>query len=332
MSTAACLSRAAAVFLCVASSALQLPPSPSAVRRRSAPLMCSADARFDRTLDDLLGSAPEELPALMGRELATLTDRGFFERLEARRLAAGDGAMAGALSELSDVALTFLETVANQVEALEPELAATQAAADVEISRVEAAARAAPADRRPVRQNASDGAAPERAGDADGSRERETRARHRFRVEGLLAAAQRGENSLDSLLHSMRDELDGGFFAHLRWEVEEQRAAGNERLLAILELVVRRACAEVEEGQLEVALLSALLQTSGSLARREMYERELVPASPEVRDSFEALVRRTKLEVEKAAMRGEEVDPGLLSQLRVIEVEMTRPIGETRNS
>ena len=139
----------------------------------------------------------------------------------------------------------------------------------------------------------------------------------------LLDASQVSVERLDALLRSSRDELDAGFFAHLEWEVEEQRKQKNRKVLDILEVVVQRACVEVEAGQPEVALLSAVLQTSNRLARAEMYQRELVRASggKRVAAAFLSLVKETQLELEKSVLRGEQVDSTLLQMLRVVAVE-----------
>ena len=65
-------------------------------------------------------------------------------------------------------------------------------------------------------------------------------------------------------------------------------------MLEILEVVVQRACREVEQKQPEeVAILAAVLQTKNSLVRREMYERELSRAAPALQAAFVALVNET---------------------------------------
>ena len=51
--------------------------------------------------------------------------------------------------------------------------------------------------------------------------------------------------------------------------------------------------------QLELALLSALLQTRNSEVRLEMYERELAPAGTRVQRAFKELLLDTQLELEK---------------------------------
>ena len=93
----------------------------------------------------------------------------------------------------------------------------------------------------------------------------------------------------------------------------------------ILEVVVQRACLEVEGGQPEVALLSALLQTSNVHARRETYERELKWGAngARVASRLLALVTDTQLELEKRVLRGEQVDGSLLQQLRIVALETT---------
>ena len=82
-------------------------------------------------------------------------------------------------------------------------------------------------------------------------------------------------------------------------------------------------CNQAETGQPEVALLSAVLQTANQMARREMYQRELVlPRDGQrVADAFVALVTETQLELEKRVLRGELVDQSLLQMLRVISLE-----------
>ena len=75
-------------------------------------------------------------------------------------------------------------------------------------------------------------------------------------------------------------------------------------------------------------LLTALLQTQGVEARREMYQRELAPATSGVKARFASAVSATLLEVEKAQLRGEAADPSLLRQLRVIEAEMVGHVGD----
>ena len=84
----------------------------------------------------------------------------------------------------------------------------------------------------------------------------------------------------------------------------------------------------MESGQPEVALLTALLQTRNEHARLEIYQRELAPAPPSVRDAFARLVGETKLAVETSTMRGEAADPQLLQQLRIIELEVAERIGQ----
>ena len=136
---------------------------------------------------------------------------------------------------------------------------------------------------------------------------------------------------LDLCLQGMRRELDETFFEHLRWEVEQQVAAKNEKLLGILELVIQRACVEAEAGHPEVELLAALilsltltptliltltpihsnpnrnqvellaslLQTRNREMRQEMYQRKLATAVEVVRRQFGASVQETQLRLEK---------------------------------
>lgn len=249
------------------------------------------------------------------------------------RAAAVTSFEAAELQQLAELTVSFLEQVADQMQALEPELAEVQAQADSIATEAAAAAAKARADIRPARRAKSTpppsatsagrvGAladAPPTARDGDG----EARAKNRFLVERLLDAANAGVDSLDALLVESRDRLDTAFFEHLQWEVDEQKRLQNRKMLSILEVVVQRACVEVEAGQPEVALLSAALQTTNALARRELYERELARGSggPYLVNAFLALVTDTQLELEKRVVRGEEVDGALLQRLRVIALE-----------
>lgn len=143
---------------------------------------------------------------------------------------------------------------------------------------------------------------------------------------------------LDLCLQGMRRELDEAFFEHLRWEVEQQVAAKNEKVLGILEIVIQRACVEAEAGHPEVELLAAqtltltltptpnpypnptpnptrnpipnpnpqqiellaaLLQTRNRELRQEMYQRKLSTAEEVVRRQFGASVQETQLRLEK---------------------------------
>ena len=151
---------------------------------------------------------------------------------------------------------------------------------------------------------------------------REQRAKNRFKVENLLDAANAGVEALDLRLREMRGELNEGFFEHLRWEVEQQVAAKNEKVLGILELIIQRACVEAEAGHPEVELLAALLQTRNRELRQEMYQRRLATADQMVRRAFGESVQQTQLRIEKDLLAGNEVDRDLLQQLRVIALEM----------
>jgi len=238
-------------------------------------------------------------------------------RLEARRLASSEDGEGEALAQLADLVVTFVEEVTQQLQELEPAVAAAQAEANKVTS--EAAATAVRRG-RPAGATAAPGKLPVADDDVD-SLARERRAKYRFLVERLLDAAKMGTERLDELLRAQRSLLDRGFFDHMQWEVEEQRKARNRRMLEILEVVVQRACLEVEGGEFEVALLGALLQTRNPDARREMYERELRAAEARTQVAFKQLVLDTQLELEKAVLRGETVDQSLLQMLRVIGVE-----------
>ena len=292
-------------------------------------IRCSAAVpdQLDATIDELLEiSKPEALPALLGRRLEVLTDARFIPGLEARRAASPTEYEATQLLQLGEFVVDFLEEVTSQVRDLEPELAAAQAEADVITKQAEADAKPICTETTsfsfdPPPPAASTGKEVDHEGLSQA--EREKRAKNRFLLEKLLDAAGVSTDRLDALLVEERNKLDANFFAHLQWEIDEQKRMKNSKLLGILEVVVQRACVEVETGQPEVALLSAVLQTANQMARREMYQRELVlPRDGQrVADAFVALVTETQLELEKRVLRGELVDQSLLQMLRVISLE-----------
>ena len=255
-------------------------------------------ATLDAAIDDLLahGSGESLLPAL-GRRLDLLLDGRLIERLDERVAASAEPAP---LAELREVSLAFLEEVASHVQELDPELAAAEQAAEKAAADASAAASAAAT---PPPNSA------------------EARARYRFRLEQLLDAAKAGVAPLDAALREMRAELDGGFFAHLQWEVDQQVAAKNRKVLEILELVVQRACLEVERAEPELQLLGQLLQVQSTEVRREMYETRLKPLGVDAQRRFAAALSGTEGELEKAQLRGDAVDATLLRQIRTIGAE-----------
>ena len=317
-------------------------------RRRSASVCIACSAvpdRLDATIDELLAEAkPEALPGLMGRRLEVLTDGRFLARLESRRSSAPPF-VAAQLQQLGETVVDFLEELTENLVTLEPELADVQAQADAATSRAaEAAAAARQADKAPPARRAkstpppvvgdpavrADVSPPMATDETVTDAAREEQAKHRFLLETLLDAAKAGGEQLDSLLAKSRTSLDGGFFRHLQWEIDEQRTQQNTKLLALLEVVVQRACAEVEGGAAEVELLSALLQTQNKLQRAEMCERALKHADggADVAQGLLNLVTETQLELEKRVLKGETVDASLLQSLRVIALEAaeyTRP-------
>jgi len=321
-------------------------PSRAPRAARAAVVAVAPDKRLDSTIDELMNRMeerrPELMPQLLGKRLDVLTDSRFLPRLETRRTDQGvPPQQAAELEALGELVLSFLEELTDRVREIEPEWQQEQAQADAVTAKAAEKARAAlrglkstpprrrgggadPAGAPPVPAVAPGQGATDEAA-------REVRAKKRFMLERLLDAANAGAGRLEAMLHDKRAELDAAFFEHLAWEVEEQKAKGNRKLLAVLEVVVQRACAEVEcrGGGPEVALLSSLLQTSNSLVRREVYEREFnrgVRADgrdgADVAAALLELVTDTQLELEKQVMRGEQVDQQLLKMLRVLSVEI----------
>jgi len=170
----------------------------------------------------------------------------------------------------------------------------------------------------------NDGGFPKGQQAAEKEQEREQAALSRFKVEKLLDAAKASPAALDKVLSDLaeRGQLDGSFFDNMQWEVDQAVEKKNQRLLAILELVVQRACLQVEMGQPDVQLLSTLLQTANRDSRRELYEQRLATYDEPMRKRFASSVLETQMTLEKAVLRGESVDQRLLVQLRLVALEM----------
>ena len=210
------------------------------------------DTPADQVIDELLAeSKPEALPALLGRRLDVLTDAGFLPRLEARRSASVAEYEQLQLEQLADLVVTFLEEVAERVQELEPKLAAANEEAEASIAEAAQQAQTARMDSTGMparRARSSAGPSPTTSSSPPAARDgpegdddeekREQRARNRFMVERLLDAANAGGDRLDTMLSENRDRLDASFFAHLQWEVEEQKQMKNRKLLAVLETLL----------------------------------------------------------------------------------------------
>ena len=334
-----------------------LGPPPSArpaalVHRRVGPLVAQATTEsMSGVIDELLATEDAALISLMGQRLEVLTSPQFMALLESRRAAAGSSVEEKALSDLAGAVCDFLEELVSRVQELGPQLQERESAAESATANGGAATRPPvqppqrktppPGSRGAVEQPPArrvgtlpvwgGGEAPpqlpalpvpaEEEGFANAAL-RERRALNRFKIEKLLDAAYVSADALDNRLKAMSRELNEGFFSHLQWEVEQQVAAKNERVLGILEVVVQRACLEAEAGHPEVELLSALLQTRNRELRQEIYQRRLRTAVPVVRREFASSVRNAQLHLEKEVLAGGNVDLQLLQQLRVVALEM----------
>jgi hypothetical protein len=282
----------------------------------------------DCAIDELLGPvAEEELVLLMSRNVDAMTNAVFMPRLLARRDAADDADERTRISTVIEAALMFLEVFSKGVEELEPGLKSIEDEAEEAVAAIKAKSENVCRPRNVVPPRRSASASPESGkpsdkGDYDDDANESLR-KNRKLVLQLLNRANAGIDGIDALLRAESEKLTPDFFAHLQWEIDQQRDAKNRRMLEILEVVVQRACREVEQKQPEeVAILAAVLQTKNSLVRREMYERELSRAAPALQAAFVALVNETLLQLEKALVRGESIDPSLLQQLRLIAAEI----------
>lgn len=156
----------------------------------------------------------------------------------------------------------------------------------------------------------------------DRSSEAVDRARCRFRVHRLLDAAHVSAQDLDRVLEEMAEDLTPGFFDHLQWEVQQQIEKKNRPMLEILELVVQRACAQKELGQPDMQLLSTLLQIRERETRSHLYYTRLRNLDVSSRKRFASTVLATQMHLEKALLKHETIDTDLLTQLRLISIEM----------
>lgn len=322
--------------------------------RTTAPAAC-ADPYHANTLNlvinELLEVDEVGLPSLMSKRLNLLTDSSFMNVFHERIAAEASDAERDRLQHCQGVVLEFLEEVAEQIARLEPELAAAEqeaqqaAAVTTAPAAIEAprGGRCADGDRSkptvtaaaPTRVDATtpmlrdDGSTSTRPIDVQADELlREKRAANRFKLHQLLDAANVGVEKLDSAVARMRPELDNDFFDHLQWEVDQQIQKRNTKLLGVLELIVQRTCFEMEVSMPEVRLLGMLLQTKNRTVRQELYARDLQPADWATQARFAQSVRETQMHLEKAVLRGEQVDVELLQQLRVIALEMADYMGD----
>jgi hypothetical protein len=299
----------------------------SAPRLAFAPLLALKDANpaeADVLIDELLSTPNEALLARMGRQIDSILKAEFMQAIELRIAGANEVDESQALEQLRVSVVDFAEEVADGVQRLEP--AYQKWTEEEETARSQASAAKDPST-PPRRRTATDVATafvPQLpAAEGEGAKDIE-RSRGRFRLQQLLAAAHASADQLDARLVEMSEGnlLDAGFFSHIQWEVDEQIRKKNQKLLTILELVVQRACLQVEAGRPEVGLLTSLLQTRDKLIRAEMFERRLATASAATRTRFGHAVEETMLALEKAVLSGQTVDKDLLLQLRLIGIEM----------
>lgn len=321
----------ALVAVAVCAAALLVGPSRttflSVPRVVFAPLLALKDANpteADVLIDELMSTPNDALLARMGQQIDSILTVEFMEAIELRIAASNEIGESQALEQLRMSVIDFAEEVAEGVKRLEPDY--ERWTEEEEAAKRKASTAKGPST-LPRRRTAADVATafvPQLPA-AEGADAKDIeRARGRFRLQQLLAAAHVSADQLDARLVELSDGslLDAPFFSHLQWEVDEQIRKGNQKLLTILELVVQRACLQVEAGRPEVALLTSLLQTRDKLLRAEMYERRLATASEATRRRFALAVEETMLTLEKAVLSGQTVDKDLLLQLRLIGIEM----------
>lgn len=291
--------------------------------------MRDATPSADDLIDELVSTPSEALLARMGQDIEAILKIEFMDAIESRISRTDEAAESQRLEQLRMSVLDFAEEIAEGVQRLEPDF--ERWTKEEETAKVRAAQTVDPI-KKPRRRTAADVATaftpklPEAEGEGADAVER---SRGRFRLQQLLYAAHASADELDACLADMVDQglLDSSFFSHLQWEVDEQIAKGNQKLLTILELVVQRACLQVESERPEVALLSTLLQTRDQLLRAEIFQRRLATAPHITRERFAKAVHETIVTLEKAIFNGQRVDKALLVQLRLIDIEMRPYLG-----
>ena len=236
---------------------LRSPLRPAVVRSpppRRALLLMGPPGAHASLIAQLLKTSAEELPSLLGRNIDAILSQGFLVDLEAS-VASAAGADRESLEQLRSSVFAFGEEVAEGVQRVQPEferwseqereaaVAASQAnqetppATDTEPETL-GGAEAAPAACSTGAPGADAPGAASRLPSAGANATEVERARGRFGLERLLAAAKSGGGALEERLGEMAEAglLDGGFFSHLEWEVCQQVERKNGRLLDQLTL------------------------------------------------------------------------------------------------
>ncbi len=269
---------------------------------------------------------PERLIAAMGHSIDRILDPGLARLLRAEIDAEADKTdRRQRLERLFEAVVDFAEEVAANLASVDLMIQEDTTTAEALEKAIGEAAAPASRDEetQPQRAGRSSSRLPPLSdGDGPGQAERIARARNRFKLEKLLDAAHDSAPDLERTLAEMNAELDAAFFSHLQWEVEQQIDKKNRKVLELLELVIQRACAQVESSVDEARIFSELLYLESPQDREEMYLQRLAHADPSTRARFAQAVVTTQLELEKAVMQGQSIDFTLLQKVRCIGVEM----------
>lgn len=273
----------------------------AAYRNRHATLPRCATARMssaESTIEELIEAPELNRPSICSKKLDEIATASFFTTLDERIEAAEGSVEAADLEQIREVALTIVEAAAEKIA--EVASAEAEASSAIASAKADSSRRSPPPPRKPTSNTAFFTGKPARADMAPARAaappltrtadelERETRARNRHRLHTLLDAANVGVAALDEAVASMRGEFDGAFFSHMQWEVEQQVAAKNTKLLGILEAVVQRVCVEMETGAPEVQARSRPRGrvgrvTIGACSHRNRLAPAVAPSAPDPR-------------------------------------------------
>jgi hypothetical protein len=296
---------------------------------------CAAGSpEFSDVVDELMRASDDELLQVMQRNIQALLSPGFIGTL---RRVGRQGVTEGqreAAKRLEFSVVVFLEELIEQVQELErAEASGDAGGAPLPSPIAESVPRRADGSNalatRPLRPRApKPPPTPAQAAVQKAQSAEELQMDHRARLEALLMAASKDAQSLEEALQQMAasQQLDGPFLAHLKWEMNEQVARGNARLLHILQLVVQRACLVAESTLAEAGVaahhLSTLLQIHDREARRSYWQGVVAKLAVNDQQQLVKVVCNVCADVGQRVQNGMEVDDALLRQIRVVRDEL----------
>ncbi|KAG8470706.1 hypothetical protein KFE25_009127 [Diacronema lutheri] len=289
---------------------------------------------------ELLGASDDELLGVMQRNVPNLLSPSFIGTLRRIGRQAASETEREAVRRLEFSVVVFLEALIESVQELERAEAAGEGALGARASKPadeipdnmprRADGSNAPTS-KPLRPRMPAPKPPPTPAQAEARASLsadEALAQHRLLLQQLLVQASKGVEQLESTLQAMaaRGELDAPFIDHLKWEMNEQVARGNSKLLHILQLVVQRACFAAEgtfsESSAAAHHLSAILQIHDRDMRRAYWERVVIRLPDAERAQFASAVCTVYADLGLRVQRGIDVDDALLRQIRLVRDEL----------